>query len=503
MPWWEKYNQLQTYIAGAQSTLYPGAPPGLVVAGDPGVPKTLAPTSYKNFAPRVGFAYSPKFDEGLWSKIFGTGGQSSIRASYGIFYTAFQGLSAGIMYAVPPFGFNYLSPAPPLLTTPFITAATGVDNGQRFPFPFPSHNVSAANPDTSVNWDNFLPLAADPFFDHNNRVAYINNYMLSIQRQITRDALLTVSYVGNQGHHILALVSVNPGDPALCLSLKNPNPCGPFGEDSTYSDSIGQTVLGTRVGQGPDYGNNTADASIANSNYNALETTLRYQHHGSQFLLSYTYAKSIDQGSNLGEQLNPIDPGQSRAISAWDLKHNFVGSYTSVLPVAALLRKDNLLTGQWSLSGTTRFASGFPVTLFDNSDNSLLGTLGNGANNYLLDTPQYLPGALNINTNGRNGRPAFNTGLFPEENLGQLGNAKRRTFYGPGIENFDISLEKGVRLADVRSLNFRVESFNAFNHAQFYGPASVNGQVGDTVNFGKIVNGASPRLVQLAVKYSF
>jgi hypothetical protein len=499
MPWWEKFNQLQTYIPGAQSTLYLGAPPGLVVAGDPGVPKTLAPIDYKNFAPRIGLAYSPRFEQGLWSKIFGSNGQSSIRASYGLFYTAFQGLSAGIMYAVPPFGFNYLSPGPPLLAQPFITAATGANNGQRFPFPFPSHSVSASNPDTSVNWANFLPLAADPFFNHNNRPAYTSNYMLSIQRQITRDTLLTVSYVGNQGHRLLALVSVNPGNPALCLSLPG---CGPFGEDSPYINSAGQTIKGTRVGQGPDYGENTSDSSIANSSYNALETTLRYQHHGSQFLLSYTFAKSIDQGSNLGEQLNPIDPRQSRAISAWDMKHAFVGSYTLALPVAKLLRKSNRLTEQWSLSGTARFTTGFPVTLFDNTDNSLLGTLGNGANNYLLDTPRYLLGSPKINKNGRNGSPAFNTALFPEEKLGQLGNAKRRNFYGPGIENFDMTLQKGLRLSGARSLEFRAEAFNVFNHAQFYGPAAVDGQREDP-SFGQIESAAAPRLVQLAAKFSF
>jgi len=499
LPWWEKFNQIQTYVAGMQSTLYPGAPPGLVVAGDPGIPKTLAPTGYRNFAPRIGFAYSPKFDDGIGRKILGGSGKTSIRASYGLFYTAFPGLSAGIMYSVPPFGFNYLSPGPPLFATPFITAATGVNNGQRFPFPFPSHDVSRSNPDNSVNWDNFIPLAADPFFNHTNRAPYLNNYMLSIQRQITGSVLLTASYVGNQGHRILALVSANPGNPALCLSLPG---CGPFGEDSTYTNSAGQTVQGTRVGQGPDYGENTSDISIANSNYNAFETTLRYRHHGSQFLLSYTYAKSIDQGSNIGEQLNPIDPRQSRTISAWDQKHNFVGSYTWAMPVDLLFRRRNRLTEDWSLSGTTGFATGFPVTLFDNSDNSLLGTLGNGANNYLLDTPQYLPGPLKINTNGRNGRPAFNTALFPEENLGQLGNAKRRIFYGPGIENFDMTLEKSLRLLREQSLTFRVELFNTFNHAQFYGPASVDGQIEDP-NFGQIVSAAAPRLIQLVAKYSF
>ena len=403
------------------------------------------------------------------------------------------------MYAVPPFGYNYLSPAPPLLTTPFITAASGVDNGQRFPFLFPPRNVSASHPDTSINWANFLPLSADPFFYYRNRAAYINNYMFSIQRQLTSHSLLTVSYVGNQGHHILAIVPVNLGNPSLCLSIAG---CGPFGEDATYTNSAGQIVRGTRVGQGPDYGENTADKSVANSNYNALESTLRYQHSGSQFLLSYTYAKSIDQGSNIGEQLDPINTRQSRAISAWDQKHTFVASYMLALPVERAFGWSNRLTTEWSVSGTTRFAAGFPVTLYDNSDNSLLGTLGNGVNNYLLDTPQYLPGPLKINTNGRNGRPAFSTSLFSEENIGQLGNVKRRAFYGPGINNFDLALQKNVRLAEAKSLEFRLEAFNAFNHTQFYGPASVDGQVEDP-NFGHIVSTAAPRLVQLVAKFNF
>lgn len=507
-PFWEKYNQLQTYIAGAQSTLYPGAVPGLVVAGDPGIPKTIAPTGYRNFAPRVGFAYTPRPDGGPWRTILGSGEQSSIRASYGVFYTEFPGLPTGIMYAVPPFGYNYLSPAPPLFATPFITAATGVNNNQRFPFNFPPHNTSKSNPDSSINWTNFTPLSADPFFDHRNRVPYINSYMLSIQRRITSRAVLTVSYVGNQGHRVLAVVSANPGNPALCLSLAG---CGPFGEDSNYTTGSGQIVYGTRTGQNTgaqisssseNYGENTADRSIANSNYNALETTLRYQHNGSQFLLSYAYAKSIDQGSNLGEQLSPIDPRQSRTISAWDQKHRFEASYTWALPFAALSGKDNNFTGNWSLSGATRIATGFPVTLYDNSDNSLLGTLGNGVNNYLLDTPAYRPGPLQINTNGRNDRTAFNTALFSEETLGQLGNAKRRMFHGPGIANFDMTLEKDVHFSESRLLALRLEAFNVFNHAQFYGPASVDGQIEDPA-FGKIESAQAPRLVQIAAKFSF
>jgi hypothetical protein len=323
--------------------------------------------------------------------------------------------------------------------------------------------------------------------------------MLSLQRQITRNMVLTASYVGNQGHHLLTLVSANPGDPALCLSLPG---CGPFGEDTTYTTASGQVVHGTRVGQGPAYGENTADKSIANSNYNALESTLKYQRGSSSFLLSYTYAKSIDQGSNLGEQLDPINPRNSRTISAYDLKHDFVATYNADLPFVRLLRHTNRWTTEWSLSGTTRFASGFPVTLSDNSDNSLLGTLGNGANNFLIDTPRYLPGPLQINRDGRNGKPAFNTAIFPEEILGQQGNAKRRVFYGPGIDNYDASLQKNIRIRDAKTIDVRFEAFNLFNHAQFFGPAAVDGQDEDP-NYGSIVSASAPRLIQVAAKFAF
>ena len=204
----------------------------------------------------------------------------------------------------------------------------------------------------------------------------------------------------------------------------------------------------------------------------------------------------------LASKLDPIDPRHSRAISAYDIKHDFVATYGIAFPFETLFHRSNRLTSGWTLSGTTRFASGLPVTLSDNSDNSLLGTLGNGANNFLIDTPQYIPGDLQINKNGRNGRPAFNVASFPEEILGVQGNAKRRMFSGPGIDNFDASLQKSIRIRDSKLVDLRFEAFNVFNHTQFFGPAAVVGQVEDPA-FGKIVSAASPRLVQLAAKFAF
>jgi hypothetical protein len=183
------------------------------------------------------------------------------------------------------------------------------------------------------------------------------------------------------------------------------------------------------------------------------------------------------------------------------MTQNFVATYTYALPFDRFFRRNRLTEG-WSLSGTTRFSTGFPVTLYDDSDRSLLGTLGNGLNNQLLDTPEYLGGPLDINTNPRNGKPEFNPAAFSLEALGQLGNAARRSFHGPGIENFDMQMSKTVRLREAVSLAIRAEAFNVLNHAQFYGPASVDGEVNDS-NFGSVVSAAAPRLVQVAAKFTF
>jgi Carboxypeptidase regulatory-like domain len=516
MPWWEKNNNLQTVVPGEQSVLYPNAIPGLVVPGDPGVPSTLSPSKYRNFAPRIGLAYSPKFDSGALGRIFGGPGKSSFRASYGIFYTAFPGLSAGIMYAVPPFGYNYLSPAPPLFATPYVNAGDGAINTNPFPVIFPPNTVSAKHPYTAFNWTAVTPDSADPYFYDHNDVPYAEDYMFSFQRQITPSILLTMSYVGNEGHHTLVLLPTNIGNAALCLSLSQPgevapgsSTCGPYGEDSTYTSASGTVYRGTRnVGLGADrglygeYGAVTAQRTIGNSNYNALETNLRYAGKRSTVLFAYTYAKSIDQASNIGEQINPFNPRLSRAISSWDMRHNFVASYSYDLPFERLFGRMNQLTEGWSVSGTTRFASGFPVTLYDDSDNSLLGTLGNGVNNNLLDTPRFTPGALEINRNPRNGGPEFHTALFSTEPLGELGNSPRRFFYGPGINNWDIQLTKNLRFTESKSLDLRIEAFNAFNHAQFYGPGAVDGEVNDP-SFGQVESAVDPRLIQAAAKFTF
>ena len=79
----------------------------------------------------------------------------------------------------------------------------------------------------------------------------------------------------------------------------------------------------------------------------------------------------------------------------------------------------------------------------------------------------------------------------------------RRLFYGPGIDNFDMTLTKMLRVTESKSMEFRLEAFNLFNHAQFYGAASVDGEVNDTQSFGQVVSAAAPRQVQIAMKFAF
>jgi carboxypeptidase family protein len=505
-PWYDKYNQIQTFVPGQQSVVYSGAPTGLVFPTDPGIPRTLSPARNK-FSPRVGLAYAPSFHNGLLKTMFGEDGQSSVRASFGVFYTAIPGLSGGIMYSIPPYGYNYLSPAPPLFDRPFLTAADGTNNGQPFPHIPAPLNASASHPGI-LDWSPLVPVNGDPYYFHDNQIPYTDDSMLSVDRQLATRLVMTVSYVGNQGHNILVVQPTNPGNPALCLSVSDPSQvapgsatCGPFAENGVFVTKSGHVINGTRP-FAPDFGSITAQRTIGRSRYHALELNLRYSGSQGGFLLGYTYSKSMDTSSNIGEQVNPFKPDLTWAPSSFDMRHNFIASYNHDLPLDRLFRHRNALTVGWSISGITRFSSGFPVTLYNDTDSSLLGTFGNGVNNHLLDTPDYMPGCnLEINHDPAKG-PAFKTACFSIPELGQLGNAPRRFFYGPGIENTDLTLLKNISLGASKTLQIRLEAFNVFNRAQFYGPGAVDGNVASST-FGQIVRAAAPRLVQVAAKFIF
>ncbi|MGA8101452.1 MAG: hypothetical protein WB869_04825, partial [Candidatus Acidiferrales bacterium] len=509
-PWYEKYNQIATFIPGKQSVVFPGAPAGILYPTDPGVSRTLAPPGNRDFAPRVGLAYSPSAsDDGLLARILGGPGNTSIRASFGMFYTAIEALTIGVMSANAPYGTTYTSPAPPLFSTPFVTASSGQDLGQYFPVTLAPLNSSASHPDGNINWAQFEPITGLPNYPTSNRIPYTEEYMFSLDRGLGANTVFSLNFVGTQGHRLLVLDEANPGNPSLCLFLSNPanlapgqTPCGPFGEDSTYTTSTGQVYNGARGPLGSNFGSDANQATMGNSNYNALQITLRHSSKRLNVLAAYTFSKSEDQSSNVGEEVNPLQPTLSKALSAFDVKHNFVLSYSYQIPFERLFHATDGWTQGWEISGITHFSSGLPVTLVNYGDNSLLGAEPNGINNFGVDEPDYNGGPLDLNHNPRNGGSFFNTSQFSENALGTPGTAKRRFFYGPGLDDYDMAVLKNVHLTESKTLQFRVEGFNLFNHAQFFGPQAVDGNI-DSSTFGQVISAAPPRLVQLGAKFFF
>ena len=495
-PWNEKFNQLQTLVEGQQSQVFPGAPRGLVFPGDAGVPTSLA-AARNNFSPRIGLAWTPTSATPWLHRLLGSAGQTSIRSGYGLFYTAYEGLSAGIMSANPPYGYTYTSAAPPLFATPFTVAATGVDAKQRFPLQKVAFGASRNHPNSSVDWSQFEPLVGVPAVDPRDVTPYAEHWMLSVERQLGPNTLASVSYVGAESHHLLVLEEANPADPTLCLSLGTAQ-CRPFNEQAART---GFKQPDGSANMYP-FGSVELQRTIANANYHALEASLTRRAHGLDLLASYTYSKSIDQSAGLPEPVNPVNPALSRALSAFDLRHNLVASFHYELPAFRSTGLLHAMAAGWALAGIARFTSGLPVTLINNNDTSLLGTIPNGINNNGVDTPTWSGKSLSLHLNPRNSVAVFDATQLTLPTLGTMGNARRRFFSGPGMENFDATLSRSIRLRENKTLEVRAEAFNLFNHAQFFGAAAVEGNM-SSGSFGQSVSAMPPRLMQLAARYRF
>ena len=506
-PWYDTQNKLETVVLGEQSQAFPGAPLGLVVPGDPGIPRTLGPTKYTNFAPRIGFAYAPEASDGFLGKILGGAGKTSIRAGYGIFYSSIEDATGFVEVGDAPYG-NYYSVENTELATPFVDRPSGTPAGQKFPFVFPPTNVSPKNPDTTFNWAAATPIGGSDYYYYKNKMPYVQEWELSLQRQLGTATVLSVNYVGTVGRQLLTFEESNPGNQALCLQLNNPAnvapgtaTCGPQGEDSVYTTASGQTVNGTRP-FGLNFNSNPYMKTAVSSSFNSLQVSLEHTEKYLNFLIGYTFEKSLDNGSDSFDATNPIDPGQTRALSSFDVPHNLVASYTVQLPFDHFVGGGDVakrFTAGWELSGVSTFAKGEPIQLSENDDNSLLGAF-----NASVDVPSYANNGTHLfeNKNPRKGLPYFTPGFFQPEPVGQVGNAMRRYFSGPGLDNYDMALLKSTAITESTKLQFRAEAFNVFNHAQFKNP---DGLVNDTNQggFGYVTSANDPRIMQVALKFLF
>jgi len=513
-PWAEKYHQITTFVQGIQSQIFPGAPLGYLVPGDilPDghmIPNGIAPTPLDNFSPRFGLAWSPAPANGLLSKLAGGPGKTSIRLGGGRFVSSPQGLTVAYPTGNPPYGLTYTSPESPVMETPFIGVLTGAQYIQQFPVQVPPYTVSITHPDTNVDWARYTPISGAGSVWYKNKTSYAMQYNLTIERQTGSSGVFSAGYIGSLGRHLLTVHDANPGVPSICLSLSQPQDvapgtptCGPFGENGVYTRANGTVIDGTRSPFPNTIGTDAYYENMGNSNYNALELTYRRTTGPLSLLASYTYGKSLDQTSSIQEQVDPYDFHRLDGPSAFDIKHNFVVSYDYAVPFGDLFGKDNRWVNGWQFSGITRFASGIPVTFANQGDNYLVQVQNNGVNSTSIDMPNYDGSGYRLNRNPRNGKSYFNTAAFTPNALGTQGNAKRRMFYGPGLDNCDMALHKITNLGEKRTLELRLEMFNVFNHAQFYPNGSVDGNIND-VNFGHVERAADPRIGQAALKFTF
>jgi hypothetical protein len=189
--------------------------------------------------------------------------------------------------------------------------------------------------------------------------------------------------------------------------------------------------------------------------------------------------------------VNPFNPALSYAISSFDVKNNFVVSYEYQLPFDQFFHPNRLTSG-WSVSGITRFCQRLP-----GNHGEQWRQLADRDQSERHQQQQHRRARLHRRSaSPERESPKEREQLFryrglPHECARHPGNAKRRFFYGPGADNFDMAVAKKLALTESKSLLFRVEAFNVFNHTQFNGPTSVDGDIGSST-FGNVISAAAP-----------
>lgn len=470
-PYTENKNRQSLFVPGVESTVLPHAPAGLLYPGDPGVPAGLIATFKKGFAPRVGLAWDP------------TGkGQLLISAAYGIFFEPYYTGQGGPLQ-------DAIS-APPYLQTPQV-------NFPKFANPFDGSNPFSSGFSTPMTLLVLNPKLSLP---------YAQDWHLTLQKSFGTNWLAEIGYVGTTGTKLPRFIE---GNPAIYIP------------GQSTEDNVNQRRLYSGCTLARPNNCNFASvgeiAGIANSSYNALQSSLRKRFsHGLSFLASYTLSKSIDDVSSFnitgsaasptaGENdlaQNPFNLGAERGRSMFDARHRLVLSYQWSLPWfhQAQTWYEHIL-GNWQLNGITTFMSGTPFTVFDSNDVSLQGGApeisGFSANRpNLIGDPNSGPHTV---------AEWFNSAAFqrltanPNSPVQQFGNEGRNVVQGPGFEQWDFSAFKNIRIAEAKNLQFRAEVFNIFNHPNFRLPDSDI----SSPTFGQIQEAMPPRLIQCALKFMF
>jgi outer membrane receptor protein involved in Fe transport len=544
---------VQTFRPGQNSKIYPctstplaNCPTGLVFPGDSGVPAGLTSTYYKSFAPRVGLSYSPNAESGFLGKLFGSNGKTSIRMGWGLFYNPMEQLVLEQFGAEPPFGGSP-SFSNAFFNTPFVSQAGFVS-------PNGFNGIANPVPGQDPGWSNFSATIFYGEFEPHLRTQYTAQYNFGIERELARDIVFHLNYVGSQGHRLLASHDINPSNPQTCLDImsiaaQNPNSvtdgfgnnvnCAPVSEDGpfvavvpngmTFHMPNGKTVTGTGqaltfVGLRPYSSPNCdpftanncplatgspvftsifAEDTIAVSAYNALQTMVEKRFsHGVQLQAAYTWSKSLDWASSFEESLNPFNFKASRSLSLFNSAQRFVINYVWDLPIPRYSGAAGKILNDWQLSGITQFQSGFPIRLQTQNDNELVNSLfflGTGAPQMTGSVAQLQNPKLQQTLGGISGHFYLTPGQFADPTLGTFATTPRSICCGPGLNEWDVTVSKRVSITESKYFQFRTDIFNVANRTAFFNP---DGNFSNTT-FGQVLQARDPRLLQFALKFYF
>jgi len=443
-----------------------------------------------NFAPRIGVAWQP-----------GNSGKLVIRAGAGLFYDRVSTIAMSSAYGNnPPYAAN---------------VTYGFPNSQTLADPFP-HTSLALQP----RWANLATgqtsMLNVPFVNEVQHTPLVRQYNLNVQYQFIPSWTLEAGYVGSSGinledfsHNYNTAQLASPANPihgVTTNTLANINLRVPY---------LGFAPTGL-LGTGYDL----------ISNYNSLQVTLRKQFtHGLTMQAAYTWSKSLTNSSeNSANYNNASDLAQQYGPSYFNRPHRFIVNYNYELPFGNRPGALGKLTSGWSVSGVTTIQDGQALTIIDSNAGTIYGT-STGYTDSGIARAQMCPGKtyadiatpgdIKQRLGGSSGGPGYlNPKAFcPAPIIGDgtgFGNSGMGIILGPGQFNWDFSVLKNTKLGESRSLQFRAEFFNIFNHAQFdnpnpnsipYQPALPNVSA---PNFGQIVNtSVNPRVIQFALKFLF
>lgn len=431
--------------------------------------RQIAPSDKNNFSPRVGIAYSPRFESGIGRFLFGSENKTVIRAGYGFYYDqALVGIFEQAAFTSPPFS-QLLS----------LTSTTA--NVVTF------SNPSAGAPPGTLATRALIATAND------FRTPEIQQYSFGIQREIFRNAVVDISYVGTKGDFLIRRRNINFQLPAdiVRVTTANAGALRPF---------LGYSTI-------------TYIETSAISRYNGLLSSFNYRFgNGFTFTAAYTFSKALTDSTNdrdaVDDPQNPFNVSTEYAEARTSRPHVFSASYVYELPFFRNSHNTalRLLLGGYQISGITNLESGAPVPRVAVSD-TLSGQRGLYPN--LISDPN---GGLAGTVDPISGLPfIFDPNAFAAAPLGTFGNTGRSFARLPGRNQTNLSLVKNLYFNSERSryLQLRAEGFNIFNHTQFTGVQGdgttfpVTGNVLTQSTFARPSTTRPPREFQFAAKFYF